>query len=366
VSEHIKFTLYCDESGNTGGNFLDLSQPIYTLAGWLVPDDVCLQAERLVLDFEDRVKSSGKECKSRAILKTHEGAKEATALFRSLGRVGCLPMFSMAEKQYAVAAKIVETFLDPVHNNDVHPDFNRDTPAKQELAEMLMALPHDKLERFAMALRNADSNALAQSAKEIALYLKLTLYTELGEMIEGALRNIEEIAGLQQHSDSYLPNKAMQALNTPTAVQFFMMANDFGKRVGADILIVHDESFYYEDGLREVFTLHKEAREGSIALPHVTLSCGFKNLSAINFVKSEECPMVRAADIAAGAVTRYSSNVCRGLPISLSLVELASAILPGALSSVRLGWFMASGSLVGELFKPIVQANESPTNANTS
>jgi hypothetical protein len=31
------FQLYCDESGNTGDDFLENNQPIYALTGWIVP-----------------------------------------------------------------------------------------------------------------------------------------------------------------------------------------------------------------------------------------------------------------------------------------------------------------------------------------
>jgi hypothetical protein len=31
--------VYCDESGNSGPNYLDLPQPFYVLAGWLIPDN---------------------------------------------------------------------------------------------------------------------------------------------------------------------------------------------------------------------------------------------------------------------------------------------------------------------------------------
>ncbi len=147
----------------------------------------------------------------------------------------------------------------------------------------------------------------------------------------------------------------MQALNTPTAVQFFMMANQFGKSTGSDIRIVHDESFYYQDALQEIFTLHKEAKEGSIHFPHTTVSTGHKNLLSIEFVRSEVTPLVRAADILAGALTQYASNVTRQLDINPVLTDLASMILPASIAPVGLGWLMASSKHVQGCFSPIMK-----------
>jgi hypothetical protein len=324
------------------------------LAGWIVPISEIQIAEDLVLKFEGLFVSEGVESKARSVLKTEFGVRSAIDLFNHLGSIGCLPTFSMAEKKYCVAAKIVETFLDPAHNDSVHSDFLWDTPGKQNIAELFMELPQEKLARFAIAYRNADPIGLSQSARDISLYLSLTLQTDLANMIEGCLRHIDEIAKLEKHSNSFLPNKAMQALNTPTAVQFFMMANQFGKSMGSDIKIVHDESFCYQDALQEIFTLYKEAKEGSIRFPHTTVSYGHKNLLSIEFVKSEVTPLVRAADILAGALTQYVSNMTRQLDINPVLADLVSIILPVSLDSVRLGWFMASREHVQYCFSPIM------------
>ena len=266
------FTLYCDESGNTGGNFLDPAQPIYALAGWLIPTPEIQVAESRVLKFEQQFTSPGEETKSKSILKSQSGLIAILNLFKSLGNGGCLPTFSMAEKKYCIAAKIVETFLDPAHNDRVHPDLLWDTPEKRNIAELFTELPQDKIENFAIAYRNADSIGLSQSARDISLYIKLSLHEDLAQMIEGALPQMDDIAKLEQDSNFFLPNRAMQALNTPTAAQFFMMMDQFGKSTNCSIQIVHDEASYYQDGLQEVFRLHQQAKEGTIHFPHTSLT----------------------------------------------------------------------------------------------
>ena len=45
-----RISLYLDESGNTGTNFLDDAQPIYALAGWVVPEELREAAQRVIVE----------------------------------------------------------------------------------------------------------------------------------------------------------------------------------------------------------------------------------------------------------------------------------------------------------------------------
>ena len=67
---------------------------------------------------------------------------------------GCVPVYVVAEKRYCVAAKIVETFLDPPFNPLLKTPFISDTISKQEIANTLYdGLPEDVLNGFAAAYR---------------------------------------------------------------------------------------------------------------------------------------------------------------------------------------------------------------------
>ena len=62
------------------------------------------------------VSENEREIKGARLIKCLEGQRAVLVLFRELGALGCLPQFVLAEKRYCVAAKIVETFLDPYYN----------------------------------------------------------------------------------------------------------------------------------------------------------------------------------------------------------------------------------------------------------
>ena len=108
--------IYCDESGNSGPNYLDEAQPFYVLAGWVVPTnsiiDVSIELEKLRAsqvqkNYTPKSPLDAGEVKSSALLKSRAGQRKLVELFRSLEERGCIPMYLVAEKRFCVAAKIV-------------------------------------------------------------------------------------------------------------------------------------------------------------------------------------------------------------------------------------------------------------------
>src|SRR5690349_17912865 len=109
-------TVYCDESGNDGPNYLNPHQPFYVLAGWAVPDKRIVDATLAVERTRVRIVPDADELKFK-MFKKSEGRREAViALMSELGQLGLVPIFVFAEKRFCIAAKIVETFLDPYYN----------------------------------------------------------------------------------------------------------------------------------------------------------------------------------------------------------------------------------------------------------
>lgn len=39
---------YCDESGNSGGNYLDPQQPVFVLAGWSIGKNLRYRADKII------------------------------------------------------------------------------------------------------------------------------------------------------------------------------------------------------------------------------------------------------------------------------------------------------------------------------
>ena len=82
-------TVYLDEAGNTGLNFLDPDQPTYVLAGWIVPADrvaaACSAATAMSLE------SGSSDLKGSRMMRTRGGRERLGRLVRELEELGCYP-----------------------------------------------------------------------------------------------------------------------------------------------------------------------------------------------------------------------------------------------------------------------------------
>ena len=135
----LKF--YCDESGNTGTNWLDFDQPILVHGGWLLPLGSEATIAESVSEFRRGYRLTAPELKwSQLERPSRDGA------FRELFEVclscGALPFFMVMDKQYAVAAKVVETFFDPLYNRHLLMGFTGDFETKKRLAEAVRLAPN--------------------------------------------------------------------------------------------------------------------------------------------------------------------------------------------------------------------------------
>jgi hypothetical protein len=106
-----------------------------------VPSD----AEDGVLSGLDKIRSryriQGEEFKWSSIGKRANGAAVFRALFQLFLNGPALPFFIIADKDYHLAAKLIETYFDPEYNPNLAPGFTRAMTAKKELAEVVLGAP---------------------------------------------------------------------------------------------------------------------------------------------------------------------------------------------------------------------------------
>ena len=103
-----EWSLYLDESGNTGTNMFDINQPFYVYAGWLIKKEDENSVTNYIRDSIKRVKA--KEIKSKNILKRYR--PELYDFLQNSINNRMLPFSYTFEKRHYVCCKIVETFFD--------------------------------------------------------------------------------------------------------------------------------------------------------------------------------------------------------------------------------------------------------------
>lgn len=345
--------IYCDESGNSGPNYLDPKQPFYVLGGWVVPHDAAAEAVAAAEETRRRYSPQRPELKSEAFLAGERQKQGALDLFKKLGAVGCVPLFLSAEKRFCVAGKMVETFLDPAYNNSLLNGFTGDVTTKQEIANSLYSLlPDDVHRNFAIAYRNPTSHAFGQSLSEIVSEVRQHINPELADVFEGARQKLKEIA--ESEADNTVFGKVSATLNLPSLVSFLMLVENLG-RLGLikPTRIMHDEHRVYGEGYEKVFQYHKSIHDWFVRLPHTEVTyASLKHVAKFEMVNSLSEPLIQCADLLAGVINHLCIlALCDG-PITDMDGELAAATLPALLRGrPQLAWAVWSDQLIGRVGK---------------
>ncbi|MBK8202856.1 MAG: DUF3800 domain-containing protein [Bdellovibrionales bacterium] len=104
------YTLYLDESGNTGRRYLDPDQPIFVLGGWIFKTSLKGRLESIVSDWE-LAQGKTHEIKAKTLLKTRSGREKTNDLLRALRANGAVPIFAIQEKKFGFCSILFEAFF---------------------------------------------------------------------------------------------------------------------------------------------------------------------------------------------------------------------------------------------------------------
>lgn len=308
-----KYELYCDESGNSGGNYLDKEQPVYILAGWLIEKNQRWLADSIIRGFLDKYYPDSPELKGATALKSRPGQEMAYNLMLELGKVGCVPFYNIAEKKYCVAGKMVEAYMDSEHNDYILPVFSWMNGVKKNIAQFIYDNSKGSIEKFAEAHNNPSVELLKEAHQ-----LLIDEITENGEdklafVVSGASDYLPSILEEETHSLNAYPNKALHTLNLPVFVNFIQMIERFAtqtqrcksKHKITNLKLIHDETKQFQETYPEVFSLYKRAERTEFVLENgATIIMGFKHLNKFEMRKSVETPMIQAADLLASSIGR--------------------------------------------------------------
>lgn len=321
--------VFCDESGNTGANFLDPDQPVYVLAGWGVKFDDLLSAAAVVESCRSKYGIAG-ELRAKKLLRTQKGCKVAADLIGNLIALRCVPIFTIVEKRYAVAAKIVDTYLDYVYNPAAPTIVGIDALACSELANLICDIPEDLLRRFAVAYRKLDISELKAVASELRTVRETQIPKEILLAIPRVVPKLSEIVSAEAAFRSSQPNNALGSLNFPIFVNMLILVESLAERANTMAKLHHDELKEFEQGFRSIFDAYRSAKTtGEIKLTNgVTIPQSLQHISELVMVESHSNSLIQAADILAGLLSEISVSAIKHTEPSQPLKEIARIIYP--------------------------------------
>lgn len=153
-------------------------------------------------------------------MKSTSGQECVADFLRAALDAGCEPIWSAAEKQYCVAAKIVETFFDPVTNPAAGWLPTGANADRQKVAEIFNSLSLAFLKPFLDAYREPSQDSLRSAANALYNAMRLSGPAVFAWTLAGAVKNIREIADAEVGSEIDGKRYISISLNLPVFVPF--------------------------------------------------------------------------------------------------------------------------------------------------
>ena len=359
--------VFCDESGNSGIDYLDANSPFLVLAGFIVADEARHKAEQAIVSFVNMLGLSMKrDLKFKDFWK--DGRHDKTlALFRSLGKAHTLPVFYIMQKRFAIAGKIVDVFLDPMHNKAAAWLPTTELRKRIDLTELVYTIHDDTLRAFAEAYRapTRHRDALLSCLEQLVAFADATGNAQLSYGFRGAMESLDEIIEAEDFDrrEEMGRHSTLASLNIPALTQFLrkcdMILDMYRPKRG---VVVHDEQAQFASAFREYTRMVQALGVGNKVLESILARdginvdrVGVRNIHHFEMGSGEREPLLLAADILAGGIARLMRSVYRREPWTEAECELAELTLPAVMGErASMAAYYADDNLIVEALGRVI------------
>lgn len=324
---------YVDESGHTGIDHLKADQPVFVMAGWIVPPSLQGGLEEIVGRWSLKDQDEPKFGKA---IKKGRGQKRAAGLITEALDLGCVAVVDAWDKRFAIATRMVDSFCDWDHNFVARRAVPVDDHAtRRGLAEFIVTrFPEDALAEFARAFQDADPVALEEAKGRAVRLFDLAGSPLLGPIFDacdvGSL--VEDIQG----------DDCKRMPEYPSFVNLLHAADGRLVELGLDGEVVYDNLNDLMEPFRDVFSLLSSTGR-RVPIWASGAQVGVMGIVRLKSFKMEDSPLtpgIQAADALAAAF-RYAM-------VNPACVELGQALHDPIKRILGLGMGAPQASALGK------------------
>ena len=289
-------TFYCDESGNTGTDWGNVDQPIFIHGGWLVRDETSKsQIIAGIRQLRAKHRLGALELKSRQISR-RRNSSEIFREFFTLGlKQGALPFFQVADKDYLVAAKAVETYFDPAYNHSLPMAFTANAGRKKKIAEGLLNDP-GLLRQFAALLRAGEAppdEVVRQIGRDVASCLRSVGQEKPASWIPEY--TVNEVNDIQEEFNT---SAWMRTTTAHTLWSVLQQLEMFLRPRDLAVNVIHDNIVRFDDLLDVVRGMFRPSTGQAIPLlDGRAIQDAFSKITGLDLADSREEPLLQFSDL---------------------------------------------------------------------
>lgn len=295
VADRMK--LFLDESGNTGADWLNRDQRFFAHGGWLVPDqgDVTLIFEEIRALVNKGIRE----------LKWKSFAKRSGVLltpFSDLVLAGCVPVCWVMDKRYVIAAKIVETFLDPEYLDGAPAALTGASRYKKNLAGQVLDAS-ELVNTFSTWWARGEAPG-AERLREFALMLA-QVFTKNGAIYAAGIVSKATGEGLEAMSNEIEESFSRRSTTAHSIWAILHLANGVLRELSESAEVIHDESREFASEICSPSHLLGQRLESVSGSDGTVLFDGLECLTSLRFEKSENVQALQLADLLCGAARQH-------------------------------------------------------------
>lgn len=315
----VTWTLFLDESGNVGPNYLDREQLFHAEGGILVPDEAIPALREIVARGVARLRCS--EIKAGRMLDSpRQSGILSVLLDEALQLEGVTVVFSVAERRFALAGRVVETLLDPDTNPaaGLLPAWSVDL--REAAWDAVASLNDGVLEQFANAYREPDEATMAAAARALAEAMETQGFSRLGSACRAAVSHLGKIfesehLWLQQGFDY----RQVSSLNVPMCMHATKQADRLLCLMNPPprFRLIHDHVNWFPDAFKFAASTLSGDTGMPLELPRAdgpSVRMGLRQLDSCSVADSRTEVCLQLADLVASSVTKVLMGCATGVP----------------------------------------------------
>lgn len=329
----MNYDIYCDESGNTGANFLDLNQPLYVISGWLVERNTSYRAKDKIIDLRKNNFPQLDELKGSKLLKNSKGKKFCANFLKEMGKLGCTPFFIVSEKRYCLAAKIVEAFFDNEYNSRISYKLSWNPHIKKIIAQIIYDISEESIEMFAEVHKDPSIGNIKATQIQLIKEFRENGYEQLAYAVEGSNSNLEGILEEETYTAIGLEKRALKTLNYPVFVSFLQLIEVFSRDAGLrKVRMIHDEVAQFKKVFPEIFQMYNTNKNPNSIILSNGCEMVFSTLKLRHFEMgdSKKHPLIQAGDLLSSTINYYITKILNKQDIDPELSSIGE-FLGGAI-----------------------------------
>ena len=318
-------TFYCDESGNTGTHWADPDQPVFTYAGWLVPREAREASVDALDEIRARYRFQGAELKWSSVGRRANGAAIFREMFKLLLNGPAMPFFIIADKDYHLAAKVIETYFDPEYNPNVAPGFTGAMTVKKDLAEVALGAPAIMSE-FAVWIHSGIEPAaddVLRVAERLRVHFDACGRADAASALSGF--TVEGVSDIQRE---FAVAPWARTTTGHTLFALLQRLEEFLRIHHLNVEIVHDQLVRFDPLLDMMRGMFREV-DGSdtYQIEDAVMYLGMPTVTGLRLVDSKAEPLVQAADLLAGFLRTVFTKLKRAEPLDADEQSVAYDLL---------------------------------------